>query len=328
MQEWSKDLRGRKNVVGVTIGKKIVNGVQTDEDAIIVLVREKVAASQLAPADLIPLTLAGVATDVYLSHDIKAFQDPRKRWRPAPGGVSLGHYRVTAGTLGATVEDIETGERLILSNNHVIALSNDAQVGDPILQPGPADGGSGADEVGKLARFIPISMDSAFVCFLAERLVNVVNRVLALLARNTRLAVVGCQQSANIVDCAVARPNNIDDLDLNILVIGKPKAEPVAASIGMEVQKFGRTTGYTKDKVIGLEATINVSYGAGRMATFEHQIVGGPMSDGGDSGSLVLDMENRPVGLLFAGSDTVTIMNEIGRVLDALKIRFPSPQST
>ena len=43
-------------------------------------------------------------------------------------------------------------------------------------------------------------------------------------------------------------------------------------------------------------------------ARFARQIVTSAMSAGGDSGSLLLDMDNRAVGLLFAGSPTVTPM--------------------
>lgn len=322
-EKWGEELLRRKNVVGVMVGKKIVNGIPTDEDAVVILVSRKKPASQLTTTDFIPLMLGDVPTDVIEVGEIVAFQAPTEKFRPAPGGVSLGHYRVTAGTLGVTVEDAETGERLILSNNHVIALSNDAQVGDAILQPGPADGGTQADEIAKLLRYIPIAMQSGLVCGFAQRFVDVANRLLSLLVRDTRLAVVGCQQTPNVVDCALGKPNDAQDLKLEILSIGRPKSNPIAASVGMEVHKFGRTTGYTKDKVLGLEGTVNVSYGVGKVARFEHQIIVGPMSTGGDSGSLVLDMDNRPVGLLFAGSDEVTIINEIDRVVDALKIKFP-----
>jgi len=62
------------------------------------------------------------------------------RWRPIPGGVSIGHPKITAGTFTCKVYDRETGEPLGLSNNHVIALRwGSLQVGkkgDPILQPG------------------------------------------------------------------------------------------------------------------------------------------------------------------------------------------------
>ena len=48
----------------------------------------------------------------------------------------------------------------------------------------------------------------------------------------------------------------------------------------------------------------------------------GAMSAGGDSGSAVLDMNKRVVGLLFAGSDSTTIMNPIQLVLDALQVQL------
>ena len=70
-----------------------------------------------------------------------------------------------------------------------------------------------------------------------------------------------------------------------------------------------------------LDATVNVSYGAGRTARFDNQIVTGPMSKGGDSGSLVVAGDAlKAVGLLFAGSDQTTIINPIQAVLDCLSI--------
>ena len=44
------------------------------------------------------------------------------------------------------------------------------------------------------------------------------------------------------------------------------------------------------------------------------------MSPGGDSGSLVLNDQKQAVGLLFAGSDAVTILNPIEKVCDALGV--------
>jgi V8-like Glu-specific endopeptidase len=44
------------------------------------------------------------------------------------------------------------------------------------------------------------------------------------------------------------------------------------------------------------------------------------MSQGGDSGSAVLDEKNQLVGLLFAGSDTTTIINRIENVFSALGV--------
>ena len=78
------------------------------------------------------------------------------RCRPAEAGVSLGHYKITAGTFGCVVHDRQSNSRLILSNNHVLANSNDGLIGDPILQPGAVDGGTQANDIlAFLTRFHP-----------------------------------------------------------------------------------------------------------------------------------------------------------------------------
>lgn len=79
----------------------------------------------------------------------------RQRIRPSPGGVSIGHYMITAGTLGCLVQDT-SGLQHILSNNHVLANSNNARQSDPIYQPGPHDGGTSKDEIAKLWRWRPL----------------------------------------------------------------------------------------------------------------------------------------------------------------------------
>ena len=57
------------------------------------------------------------------------------------------------------------------------------------------------------------------------------------------------------------------------------------------------------------------------VAQFENQIVSTPMSQGGDSGSLLVDADSRrAVGLLFAGSSQATVFNPIQTVLDALGV--------
>ncbi len=84
----------------------------------------------------------------------------RFKMRPAPGGISVGHVRVTAGTLGCLARGRRAPRNqrvLMLSNNHVIANSNNARFGDSIIQPGRADGGrSPRDQIAILERFVPI----------------------------------------------------------------------------------------------------------------------------------------------------------------------------
>ena len=155
-----EEFLAKKNVVGVGIGYKTVRGKQTDSPAVVALVRTKEALPNLRSEDRIPQFAKGLRhTDVMEVGDIKALSYTNKE-RPAPGGVSIGHYKITAGTLGSLVRDKNTGQVLILSNNHVLANSNDATLGDPILQPGPIDGGKlGRDEIGTLKDYIPIDFN-------------------------------------------------------------------------------------------------------------------------------------------------------------------------
>jgi outer membrane biosynthesis protein TonB len=136
------ELLRRANVVGVAVGYKNYKEESTDQLALTVLVEQKKPVEALTPEDFIPKELDGAPTDVIEVGRLQAFLSPRDRFRPTiPAGVSIGHYMVTAGTIGAVVFDKTTGEPLILSNNHVLANSNAATVGDAILQPGPTDHG-------------------------------------------------------------------------------------------------------------------------------------------------------------------------------------------
>ena len=96
-------------------------------------------------------------------------------------------------------------------------------------------------------------------------------------------------------------------------------------ALGDPITKSGRTTETTSGTVLVVDATVQVSYGPAGSATFEGQIIGGPMSAGGDSGSIGITLINDDVlafGLLFAGSEQVTIFNPIAEVLRILNITF------
>src|SRR5262249_2694789 len=76
--------------------------------------------------------------------------------RPLMIGSSIGHFAITAGTLGCFVTRPKTKAIGVLSNNHVLANENRAKKGDAILQPGKADGGKRRDRVATLDRFVPL----------------------------------------------------------------------------------------------------------------------------------------------------------------------------
>lgn len=261
-------------------------------------------------AAMLPATVAGVPVSAEVSGPIVAFGDPpgaaaardvdpkRTFPRPVPIGVSAGHTSVTAGTIGARVTD---GRRVYaLSNNHVFAASNQGRRGDRLLQPGKVDGGRDPDDViGTLHDFEPLRFCNAVLC------------------------------PANHIDAALALT---DDEHLGSGTpedgYGSPRGRPADASLGMQVQKYGRTTGYTHGRVVGLHATLDVDYRTG-VVRFEDQIVigGGDFGAPGDSGSLIVTEgvllgDRRPVALLFAGSSSTTIANPIGPVLERFGVRI------
>ena len=153
-REHTAALMSMGNVVAIGVGYKVTDNVRTDEPSVIVSVVKKLPMLQLPESTRIPKTIGGVRTDVIETGRVYALQDPTQKMRPARPGVSIGHYQITAGTLGCLVQ--RDGQVYILSNNHVLANSNAGQLGDAIYQPGPYDGGGSADQIGTLEQFIPV----------------------------------------------------------------------------------------------------------------------------------------------------------------------------
>ena len=306
------------NVVGYGSGFKNVAGQLTEDYALVVMVNEKLSEPVLSSEDVVPSEFNGQQTDVIQVGNLRALRT--SRFRPAPGGVSIGHVDITAGTFGAVVRDVESGSRLILSNNHVLANSNNAKLGDAIYQPGPVDGGTASDHIADLYDYVPINFGGlAGSSSIADILAVVGNFILSLSGDRCYLNV-ECPEVANLVDAALARPLEDSDVLDEILDIGVVSGTKLPL-LGASVRKSGRTTGLTSGTIQLVNAVVNVSYGGGRTARFEEQIITTNISQGGDSGSLLVDgEENVAVGLLFAGSSEVTIHGEIGNVLKLLDV--------
>jgi hypothetical protein len=311
----------RANVVGVAVGNKVTGGRETDEACIVVYVEAKRPEAQLRHRDIVPKAFGGVRTDVVGTGRFRALRaaraaeavdlDRTKRIRPAPGGVSIGHFQITAGTLGVLAH--RGGRPVILSNNHVLANQNAARVGDPILQPGPADGGRLQDTIARLVDFVPIQFH--------ERRLGPLGRLLAPLLAVAGLGIKRLPTgSVNRVDAAVAEPIDAQSVAPNLLGIGRV-GRTRDPELGMHVRKSGRTSGITDGRVTALDATVEVDYG-GQTAVFREQIVSDLVSKGGDSGSLVVDESARAVGLLFAGGATTTLINPIAAIEHFLDITF------
>ena len=319
LKDAREQLLRRANVVATGVGYKVTGGERTSTLSIVCSVAEKVPTAQLLGRDRVPEMVSGIPTDVVRTGPIRALQSRTDRHRPAPGGVSIGHRDITAGTLGCLVRKNE--QTFILSNNHVLANSNEAELGDPILQPGPYDGGRfPEDHIANLEQFVPISfIGLPSECGLATGVAALLNMVAIVLGRDARLQAVSGLIPENLVDAAIARPINAEDVSAEILEIGFIQGT-APGELGMAVKKSGRTTGLTTGEILQVDVSANVQYGAGQIARFTDQLMAGSMSQGGDSGSAVLDENNRLVGLLFAGSDNSTIINRIENVFSALGV--------
>ncbi len=331
-----------KNVVGYGNGIKHVHGESQSRPCVLVLVEKKVALEELSNDDVIPSKVEGVETDVMAVGKlttIDVISQSTEKARPAKGGHSIGHKDITAGTLGLVVKDNRTGNPVILSNNHVLAKSNTATIGDAIYQPGPADGGTSVDVIAGLLRFVRIHFNGESTppgnppvdppkddskCKIAGAFVKVLNYAARMVGSQTLIQAktlrVSPQAGAgNMVDAAIAAP-----LETGLVTTGTKDIASVTSTavavMGETVFKNGRTTDSTSGKVVTLNATVNVNYGSNNVATFTNQVVTQPMSKGGDSGSTMYNSNDQLVGLLFAGSTQATIFNNISDVFNQLDI--------
>ncbi|MET0340203.1 MAG: hypothetical protein ABW252_04345 [Polyangiales bacterium] len=288
-------------VTGVDIGFKEVGGQPTDQVAIRVLVAQK---RDVPAADRVPADIDGVPTDVIervfeLHHRAVREEDLRPHadtgtYTPLKGGISIGPCRaiggfVYTGTLGAIVRDNRSGQRMLLSNFHVLCVDNTHAVGDTQAQPSRVDGGAcPSGVVGTLAR----------------------------------------QALGGKVDCAVATVTGTRGTSCQIVDIGYVAGQATAV-LGQTVRKRGRTTYLTHGRVDALHLTVSVDYGPGiGRVTLTDQIGIAPdtarnpkFGDHGDSGSVVVDGARKVIGLYFAGDGTgYGVANPIAAVLAALDV--------
>jgi hypothetical protein len=304
------DLMKWPDVLGSAIGLD-----DAGQPALIVFVNQN-GASRADVVRALPPALRGIAVRAELTDTFRALAG-----KPGSGGGGVSHragqtlpiqlgtsggwrYDLAngyccGGTLGALIQ--VNGLQYILSNYHVfeadiVGGGNNlvASTGNPVIQPGLIDVGcdaNNAQSVGALVKInsLPNSNVDASIAQVTEGMVSP---------------------------------------DGAILEIGTLSSQTIAAYLNQAVKKSGRTTGLTRTKVSGLNATIRVSYenecagGTAFTKTFTGQIVlsnsGSKFLNSGDSGSLLVEdiaAKPRAVGLLYAGSSTSAIANPIDEVL-------------
>ena len=203
-----------------------------------------------------------------------------------------------SGTLGSLIQD-ESGRQYLLSNNHVLARSDHAAVGDSIVQPGlidnnctPNGDGPGTVPVAALTTWLP----------LRSRQTNA-DVAIAQIGSHT------VDPAGSIMELGSRQPDG--SLAAAPPGISSTGGKGENATLELRVAKSGRTTGLTCGRVTALDLDVSVDYFRDCAETkpyltkrFTSQIAvsGDRFSDAGDSGALVVDTGNaEPVGLFFAG---------------------------
>ena len=319
---------GQENVIGVGVGHKEIGDIRTKQLSIVVLVAKKLPLKELKHRQVVSRKIEGVDTDIIEVGRVKMLGLRTNQLRPAAPGSSIAHYRVTAGTLGAVVYDRKTGEQLILSNNHILANGSNGYdgrcaLGDPILQPATNDGGKEADRIAGLLRYIPINQGSEkqqVSCFYTNGFSALANILMNMIKPGYEMQVLKKRNRVNDVDCALAQPDCPQLISEDIIDFGRVQGV-AEATTGIFVKKSGRTTGVTSGTINIINTTLKVEMN-NKLVLFSDQIISNLKSEGGDSGSLVLTSDNLAVGLLFAGSDKISVFNRIQYVLEALDVKF------
>lgn len=316
---WAK-LRRYPNVIGFdnTLRPKIKDGKELPILALRIYVKKKVPISAfvmnptllqkikhvfrknpLLASDLIPREINGIPTDVIEVGEVKALSEQRQRHRPIIAGISGCHKDCTACTISGFFQ--KEGKILVALNNHCGAMENKAKKGDPWIQPSPYDNGVyPRDEFAKLESFVEIKFEE-FECPWR-------NAVIQFLRKITHKSL-----PLNTVDIALGEPTT--SYAIGAFKIPNAFAGSRIPSEGEKVCKMGRTTGYTEGTVESTSVTIEVMYSRGKALFTDCILVRGTnFSAGGDSGSPVFDMQGNVVGILFAGSDTFTILCKIPNI--------------
>jgi len=289
------------NIVGVGIAEKISHGKNTGKLSVTFYVEKKIPLNKLVQSSVIPATIptalsgrSELLTDVVeLGKIVLQSGGPFVQRTPIQPGNSVGHFKATAGTLGAIVR--RGRRKMILSNSHVLALSGKAKKGDHIIYPGRADKGKvPGDVVAKLFKDVKFMTGGQFV---------------------------------NEVDCALAEisPQNVRPINPSLRGLAGPSGVTVPRR-RMKVRISGRTSGVSiQSEIKDPHFRFKIPYpDLGAEVGFKNQILcRPPYSLDGDSGSLVVEASTgRAVGLHFAAAPKGSVSCPIEKVMSKLGCRL------
>ena len=307
----TNELLHRPGISGVGIGKKIIDGIQTDEDAIMVFVQSKASKETVNLQNnelcMIPSEIDGVQTDVFECGEIVKMVGLKEKVRPIKPGYSVSHGKVSAGTIGGIFYD-KDGDTVILSNFHVLTPDGKAKIGDIIYQPGTMDTTENLIFKGWVRPLDQLPY-------------------IATLKNHSNISSIGTNTHDSAI--AIIHPELVKSGFVNTIYpqLGKPLSGFGTVEVNNNVYKLGRTTGFTTGKILSKSTTFKIPYDFG-LATFTDCIISTAMSQGGDSGSIGINEKMQAFGLLFAGSQKVTIYNPISNIVNHYGLQIIGNQTT
>lgn len=287
---------GYENLIGVSVGEKLVHGRRTRIRAIVVFVKAKAGLTRVPPAFQIPASINGYLTDlVVLAEPVatigSVFSKPhRKAQHIVPAGVCIGVPGTqVCGTLGCFVNR-ETKLFLLTAQHVLAAIPSAPRKGDQVHHPAPS--------------------------------VKVAGRVIG-----TVVEFGGIDRSTLTVTSdwglAEVEPSKVTP---ELMAMGKIGEGFRPLEHKLQVRKSGRSTGVTEGIVSHFCLTTKVWYGP-KSAQTEYLVKGawmvwtgrfkGAFAKGGDSGALVVEQSEsrRPVAFLIAGSKGRAFVVPIQQVL-------------
>jgi hypothetical protein len=330
-------LRGIPGVIHVSVGLKEKGGALTDQLCIRVYVRRKRDRAEIAPDEVIPLEISGIATDVNLVGEFD-FQTDNTRYRPIKGGIQIsnrilvsagagGGTQIARGTLGCLAIDQTDNAAVLLSSSHVL-MANGAASGDKVFQPGPV--------------WLPPVMPQPVPLRPTDDADKIAVIRRGVMTNKADAAIAAIDVSSCCHCCGIHFSNDINGLS----AAGQPPRNTIVgderAVSGMRVFKVGHATLRTEGTVVDDNypdfsitegATSHPFTGQIAVQNTDHTQ---PFSIHGDSGAVLINASNKIVGLIFAGGRNVavhgapqpfvTLANHISDVFTALNIRIPYAQ--
>ena len=295
-----------KNVTGVDIGYKIKDGVFTDDLTLRVFVKKKLDKSLIKKKHLIPKKYKKIETDIIESSiALQRNWSPNvasdlKKYERLIGGIQISTRNGDTGTLGMLVKDNKTGKPAILTNRHVFGYK--PKEGDPIYQP---------------------NLESENI-----------------IATISRISEKQSSDNTTYMDAAIATVRDGVKISNDIKGIGKVTGiNPIDTAEEFEkysVSKRGRTTQLTHGFTAGMRGTHKIEENGKERVLYASNCIDispdlgfhGKFSYSGDSGSVIVDDQNRVMALLFGGSESIgtTTAIPIEKVFDTMDISLLTPE--